>query len=112
MFVTFPTSHVERLPLKAIAPLNTAPQQQRKVQGKKMGLEKKKKKERALCSKIELVLPQKEDGKIEATKEGGGKSVRTVCHGRHFPDLPGREITIEGISISKHCTQQQRKVQG
>ena len=35
MFVTFPTSHVERLPLKATAPLNTAPQQQRKVQGKK-----------------------------------------------------------------------------
>ena len=33
MFVTFPTCHVERLPLKAPAPLNTAPQQQRKVQG-------------------------------------------------------------------------------
>jgi len=33
MVVTFPTSHVERSPLKARAPSNTAPQQQRKVQG-------------------------------------------------------------------------------
>jgi hypothetical protein len=33
-------------------------------------------------------------------------------HGRHFPDLPFGEITIEGTSIPKHCTtQQQRKVQ-
>jgi hypothetical protein len=34
----------------------------------------------------------------------GGKSVRTFIHARHFPDLPGREITIEGTSIFKHCT--------
>ena len=33
MFDTFPTCHVERSPLKAAAPLNTAPQQQRKGQG-------------------------------------------------------------------------------
>jgi len=30
--------------------------------------------------------------------------VRTVSHGRHFPDLPGREITIEDKSLVKHCT--------
>ena len=35
--------------------------------------------------------------------------VRTVSHCRHFPDLPGREITIEGNSIVKHCTTQQQK---
>ena len=33
MSVTFPTCHVERSPLKSPASLNTAPQQQRKVQG-------------------------------------------------------------------------------
>ena len=190
MFVTFPTSHVERLPLKATAPLNTAPQQQRKVQGKKWVWKKrgalfenrisaekeagKKKqpkkdpivergesvyvlayicvtsptsqversrlkalapsntargnkekskhkngfenKERTLF-KIESVLPQKEAGKRSNQKkdpmsERGGKSVRTCKHVRHFPDLPGGEITIEGRSIGKHCTHQQRKVQG
>ena len=43
----------------------------------------------------------------------GEKSVRTVMHVRHFPDLPFGEITIEGTSFVKHCTtQQQRKVQG
>ena len=36
--------------------------------------------------------------------EGGGKSVRTVLHGRHFPNLPFGEITIEGTSKFKHCT--------
>jgi hypothetical protein len=71
-----------------------------------------------LCSKIESVLPQKEEGKIEAAKktpdlmEREGKSVRTAVHGHQFPDPPGGEITIEGTSIGKHCTQQQRKVQG
>jgi len=30
-------------------------------------------------------------------------------HGRHFPDLPGGEITIEGTSQFKHCTKQQNK---
>jgi len=36
-----------------------------------------------------------------------------LTHARHFPDLPGGEITIEGSSTAKHCTtQQQRKVQG
>jgi hypothetical protein len=60
-----------------------------------------------LFKKIELVLPQKEEGDIEAAKERGegrGKSVRTVCHGRHFSDLPCGEITIEGNSTLKHCT--------
>jgi hypothetical protein len=46
MFVTFPTCQAERLPLKARAALNTAPQQQRKVRMIKMG--EKKKGERAL----------------------------------------------------------------
>ena len=36
--------------------------------------------------------------------ERRGKSVRTCVHVRHFPDLPGREITIEGTSLEKHCT--------
>ena len=40
--------------------------------------------------------------------EGEGKSVRTQFHGRHFPDLPGGEITIEG-SIVKHCTRSSNK---
>ena len=31
-------------------------------------------------------------------------SERTGFHVRHFPDLPGREITIEGTSVTKHCT--------
>jgi hypothetical protein len=54
--------------------------------------------------KMELVLPQKEEGKK--------RRVRTSQHGRHFPDLPGGEITIEGNSILKHCiARQQRKVQ-
>ena len=34
----------------------------------------------------------------------GGKSVRTLLHVCHFPDLPRGEITIEGTSIFKHCT--------
>ena len=46
---------------------------------------------------------QKEKGEIEAAKkrpdlgEGGGKSVyvRTVTHGRHFPDLPGGNVGIK-----------------
>ena len=33
MVVTFPTCHAERSPLKTVARRNTAPQQQRKVQG-------------------------------------------------------------------------------
>jgi len=28
---------------------------------------------------------------------------------RHFPDLPGREISIEDKSLVKHCTQQQQQ---
>ena len=43
-------------------------------------------------------LPEKRLG------ERGGKSVRTSFHGRHFPDLPGGEITIEVTSTVKHCT--------
>jgi acyl dehydratase len=41
--------------------------------------------------------------------EGGGKNVRTLFHGRHVPNLPGREITIEGTSIKKHCTTATKK---
>ena len=36
--------------------------------------------------------------------EMGGKSVRTLLHVRHFPDLPCGKITIEGSSTLKHCT--------
>jgi len=79
-----------------------------------MGLEKKE--ERAFCSKIELVPAQKEEGKKKQPKIDPilerGKSVRTLLHVRHFPDLPFGEVTIEGLSPLKHCTtQQQRKVQ-
>ena len=59
------------------------------------------------------MLPQKEEGEIEAAKKrpdlGEGKSVRTSIHGRHFPDLPCGEITIEGISTVKHCTTHSNK---
>jgi len=30
-------------------------------------------------------------------------------HVRHFPNLPGGEITIEGTSIHKHCTTHSNK---
>ena len=60
MVVTFPTCQVERSPLKALAPQNTAPSNQEKSKDTN-GLEKKKRREH--CSKIELVLPQKEEGK-------------------------------------------------
>jgi hypothetical protein len=66
MFVTSPTSHVEISPLKLPAPLNTAPQQHKKSPRIKMGWKKKR---REHCSKIELVLPQKEEGEIEAAKK-------------------------------------------
>jgi hypothetical protein len=57
---------------------------------------------------------RKKKGNIEAAKKRpdlgeGGKSVRTVKQGRHFPDLPGGEITIEGNSITKHCTTTTKK---
>jgi hypothetical protein len=110
--VTSPTSQVERSRLKALAPSNTARGNKEKSKHKN-GFENK---ERTLF-KIESVLPQKEAGKRSNQKkdpmsERGGKSVRTCKHVRHFPDLPGGEITIEGSSIGKHCTQRQRKVQG
>ena len=69
-----------------------------------------KKKRREHCSKIELVLlrrnkkGERKQPKKDPILERGGESVRTSFHGRHFPDLPGGEITIEGISIVKHCT--------
>jgi len=51
---------------------------------------------------------------IEAAKKRpdlgeGGKSVRTSIHVRHFPDLPFGEITIEGTSVTKHCTTATKK---
>ena len=62
---------------------------------------------------------QKEEGKEKHPKkrpdlgEGGKSDVRTFFHGRHVPDLPGGEISIESTSNVKHCiTQQQRTVQG
>ena len=33
----------------------------------------------------------------------------TFVHARHFPDLPGGEITIEGTSTVKHCTTHSNK---
>jgi hypothetical protein len=39
----------------------------------------------------------------------GRKSVRTLMHVHHFPDLPGREITIEDTSTFKHCTTATKK---
>ena len=39
----------------------------------------------------------------------GGKSVRTLLHGRHFPDLPSGEITIEVTGNIKHCTTATKK---
>jgi len=45
--------------------------------------------------------------------ERGKESVRTCSHFRHFPDLPGGKISIEGISTEKHCaTATKKKVQG
>ena len=32
-----------------------------------------------------------------------------MFHARHFPDLPGGEITIEGTSTLKHCTTSTKK---
>jgi len=57
MIVTFPTSQAERLPLKAVAYRNTAPQQQQRSPMIKMSLKKK----RALFKNriIELVLYKK-----------------------------------------------------
>jgi hypothetical protein len=61
-------------------------------------------------------LSQKEEKGKAAKKTPdlgeGGKSVRTLFHGRHFPDLPGGEITIEVTSIVKHCTTATKKSQG
>jgi hypothetical protein len=51
MFATFPTCHLERSPLKAPAPRNTAPHENT--------MSWKKKRKREHCLKIELVLPQK-----------------------------------------------------
>ena len=100
--------------MKAPAPSNTAPQQQRKVQRYKKGVEKKEE-ERALFKNRISANTKGKKGKTKQPKkdlilERGGK--RTVLYKRHFPDLPFGEITIEGSSRLKHCTtQQQRKVQ-
>ena len=77
-----------------------------------MGLEKKEQREH--CAKIDLVPAQKEEGKKKQPKrdpilERGKKSGRTSLHGRHFPDLPCGEITIEGNSNRKHCTTATKK---
>jgi hypothetical protein len=70
----------------------------------------KKERGESIVQKKELVLPQKEEGKYRSSQKmtrswrGGGESVRTEIHARHFPDLPGGEITIECTSCVKHCT--------
>ena len=58
------------------------------------------------CSKIKSVKAQKKEKERSEKRYDlgeGGKSVRTLCHVRHFPNLPGGEITIEGNSTGKHC---------
>ena len=65
--VTFPTCQVERSPLKAPAPENTAPQSNKEKSNNKNGIEKKKRREH--CSKIELVPAQKKEGKKERDKK-------------------------------------------
>ena len=79
MTVTFPTNHAERSPLKAAASLNTKIQEN---------------------IKNKFSQTAKEEGK----KRQPRKSVRTVSHLRHLPDLPCGEITIKGTSSMKHCT--------
>ena len=64
------------------------------------------------CSKIKSVKAQKKEKERSEKRYDlgeGGKGVRTLCHVRHFPDLPGGEITIEGTSIGKHCTTATKK---
>ena len=61
MSVTCPTSQAERSPLKAAAYANTAPHSHKEKSKDKNGFGKKE--ERAFCSKIESVLPQKEEEK-------------------------------------------------
>ncbi len=82
----------------------------------------KKKEERALFkNRISAATEsQKEEGEIEAAKKktrswtGGEEEwIRTHCHVRHFPNLPGGEITNEGILIvNDRSIQEKRKVQG
>jgi hypothetical protein len=70
----------------------------------------KKKEERALFKNRISAATERRRGKYRSSLQKRpnlrerGKSVRTCKHVRHFPDLPGGEITIEGTSISKHCT--------
>ena len=47
---------------------------------------------------------EKETARKDSILKREKKSVHTCFHGRHFPDLPGGEITIEGTSFVKHCT--------
>ena len=63
------------------------------------------------------MLPvQKEEGKKKQPKkrpegEGGEgeECIRTVCHLRHFPDIPGGNITIECTGRLKHCNMRARQ---
>ena len=72
-----------------------------------------KKEEKALFKNRISAATERRRGKEAARKRPDlverGKSVRTSCHVRHFPDLPRGEITIEGISIVKHCTTATKK---
>ena len=53
------------------------------------------------------MLTQKEEGKREIAKidpnleRGGKESVRTVTHGRHFPNLPGGNVGIKRTLLIK-----------
>ena len=67
MVITFPTSHVERSPLKAPASENTAPYQQKEKSKDENGLEKKKE-ERALY-KNRINSADRDRREIEAAKK-------------------------------------------
>jgi len=70
-----------------------------------------KKQERALFKNRIISASAKKGRRKKETATR--KSVRTLVHDRHLPDLPFGEITIEVTSIEKHCTTtKQRKVEG
>ena len=75
----------------------------------------KKKEERALFKNRISAGTEKEEGEKKQPKKDPilerewGRNIRTLLHPRHFPDLPGGEITIEGTSTTKHCTTNKEK---
>ena len=73
----------------------------------KMGLENKRGESIVFKKRVSAntkEVGKKKQPKIDPILVREKKSVRTVSHGRHVPDLPFGEITIEGSSSVKHCT--------